>query len=85
VELALDHPELSSRELAVKFTDERDYYVSESSVYRVLKSRDLITAPAYVVIKVQGQNRASQSALADRFYILEGHWLGLVLSIHHSG
>lgn len=55
VELALDHPELSSRELAVKFTDERDYYVSESSVYRLLKSRDLITAPAYVVIKAASE------------------------------
>ncbi len=51
VDLALDHPTLSSRELAVKFTDERGYYVSESSVYRLLKSRDLVTAPAYVVIK----------------------------------
>jgi putative transposase len=55
VEFALDHPELSSRELAVKFTDERDYYVSESSVYRLLKSRDLITAPAYVVIKAASE------------------------------
>jgi len=55
VELALDNPELSSRELAVKFTDERDYYVSESSVYRLLKSRDLITAPAYVVIKAASE------------------------------
>jgi putative transposase len=55
VELALDNPELSSRELAVKFTDEQDYYVSESSVYRLLKSRDLLTAPAYVVIKAASE------------------------------
>ena len=55
VELALGHPELSSRELAVKFTDERNYYVSESSVYRLLKSRDLITAPTYVVIKAASE------------------------------
>jgi hypothetical protein len=27
-------PELSSRELAVRFTDERKYVVSEASVYR---------------------------------------------------
>jgi putative transposase len=31
--LALDEPELSPRELAVKFTDEKRYFVSESVVY----------------------------------------------------
>ena len=51
VELALDEPELSPRELAVKFTDEKSYFVSEASVYRLLKAHDLITSPAYTVIK----------------------------------
>lgn len=51
VTLALGAPELSPRELAVRFTDESKYFVSESSVYRILKARDLITSPAYVVIK----------------------------------
>ena len=32
VEMALDEPELSPRELAVKFTDEKSYFVSEASV-----------------------------------------------------
>ena len=32
VELALDEPELSPRELAVTFTDTKDYFVSEASV-----------------------------------------------------
>ena len=49
VELALDEPELSSRELAVRFTDTRGYFVSEASVYRILKAHDLITSPAFVV------------------------------------
>jgi transposase InsO family protein len=49
--LALDRPELSPRELAVTFTDERAYFVSEASVYRLLKVHDLITSPAFVVIK----------------------------------
>ena len=31
IELALDKPELSPRELAVRFTDERRYFVSEAS------------------------------------------------------
>ena len=51
IELALDYPELSPRELAVRFTEQEEYFVSESSVYRLLKEHDLITSPAYVVIK----------------------------------
>jgi putative transposase len=50
VGLALDEPELSPRELAVRFTDMRRYFVSEASVYRLLKAHDLITSPAFAVI-----------------------------------
>ena len=46
IDLALDEPELSPRELAVRFTDERKYFVSQASVYRLLKAHDLITSPA---------------------------------------
>ena len=49
--LALEEPELSPRELAVRFTDQEKYFVSEASVYRLLKAHDLITSPAFVVIK----------------------------------
>ena len=45
VTLALDEPELSPRELAVRFTDAERYFVSEASVYRLLKAHDLITSP----------------------------------------
>jgi hypothetical protein len=34
VQLALDEPALSPRELAVHFTDSQSYFVSEASVYR---------------------------------------------------
>ena len=47
VDLAPEEPELSPRELAVRFTDEGKYFVSEASVYRLLKAHDLITSPAY--------------------------------------
>jgi len=57
IDLALEQSELSPRELAVRFTDERRYFVSEATVYRLLKAHDLITSPAYVVIKA-----------ADRFH-----------------
>ncbi len=50
VEFALDHEDLTPRELAVQFTDTEKYFVSEASVYRILKSYDLITSPAYVVL-----------------------------------
>jgi transposase-like protein len=44
IDLALDCPEMSPRELAAKFTDTHKYYVSEASVYRLLKAHDLITS-----------------------------------------
>jgi len=47
---ALKESDLSPRELAVQFTDTEKYFVSEASVYRILKSYDLITSPAYVVL-----------------------------------
>ena len=51
VQLALDRPELSPRELAVLFTDTQKYFVSERSVHRFLKECDLITSPAFITIK----------------------------------
>jgi len=57
VDLALNEPDLSPRELAVRFTDTRKYFVSEASVYRLLKSYDLITSPAYVVVKAADEFR----------------------------
>jgi len=48
--IALDKPDLTPRELAWHVTDTQEYYISESSVYRILKSFDLIASPAYIVI-----------------------------------
>jgi len=44
VQVALDYSELSQRELACKLSDERGVFISESSVYRILKSRGLISS-----------------------------------------
>ena len=63
VEMALDHGDLSPRELAVRFTDTRHYFVSEASVYRLLKARDLITSPAFVVIKAADEFRDKTTAI----------------------
>jgi putative transposase len=51
VEVALERPDQSPRQLAWHFTDEKHYFVSESSVYRILKSYDLITSPAFDIVK----------------------------------
>ena len=50
IDIALDLPHLSSREVACHITDIEKYSVSEASVYRILKERGLLTAPAYVLM-----------------------------------
>ena len=60
--LALEQPELSPRELAVRFTDTKGYFVSEASVYRLLKAHDLITSPAFVVIKAANEFKDKTTA-----------------------
>ena len=56
-------PELSPRELAIRFTDTEKYFVSEASVYRLLKSLDLITSPAFIVIKAADEFRDKTTAI----------------------
>tara|TARA_B100000809_G_C15031322_1_gene492067 strand:- start:123 stop:1103 length:981 start_codon:yes stop_codon:yes gene_type:complete len=63
LELALDRPELSPRELAVTFTDTAGYFVSESSVYRLLKAHDLITSPAFIVMKAAKEFKDKTTAV----------------------
>ena len=48
--MSLADPVKSPRELAWQFTDRERHFLSESSVYRILKAEDLITSPAYVVL-----------------------------------
>jgi len=50
VKLAMKYPEESPRQLTYRFIDEKAYFVSESSVYRILKGYDLIESPALEVI-----------------------------------
>lgn len=62
IEMALDEPDLSPRELATRFTDEKRYFVSEASVYRLLKARDLIPSPAYIVMSAADEFRDKTTA-----------------------
>jgi transposase InsO family protein len=62
IDLALEAPELSPREIAVRFTDTQNYFVSEASVYRLLKAHDLITSPAFIVIKAADEFHTKTTA-----------------------
>jgi putative transposase len=55
VELALEYPERSPREIACLFTDTYHRFVSESSAYRLLKSKGLITTPAFMLMQASDQ------------------------------
>lgn len=63
IELALACPELSPRELAVRFTDTQGYFVSESSVYRLLKAHNLITSPDFIVMKAASEFKDKTTAI----------------------
>jgi len=39
----------------VKITDEKGWFISESSVYRILKERGLITSPAWIVMSAANE------------------------------
>ena len=62
IQLALDEPALSPRELAVRFSDTRSYFVSEASVYRLLKARGLIASPAFIVVKAADAFKSKTTA-----------------------
>ena len=63
ITLAFKETELSPRELAVMFTDTEQYFVSESSVYRVLKAHDLIPSPAFIVMKAASAFKDKTTAI----------------------
>ena len=50
VEIALEQPELSPRQVAWYITDTFSYYISESSVYRILKANGLISTPSFRIM-----------------------------------
>jgi len=90
----LKETELSPRELAVTFIDTESYFVSEASTYRILKAHDLITSPAFIVIKAASEFKdkttginqlplsspqaATAGQRADRLHLHQGPWVGLV-------
>jgi len=55
VELALEYPDRSPREVACLFTDIHKRFVSESSVYRILKEKGLLTTPAFTMLSASDE------------------------------
>ena len=53
IETGLERPEMSPRQVVWHITDNQGWFVSESSVYRILKAQGLITSPHYVVLKAK--------------------------------
>ena len=51
LDMTLDLPSLPPRELAVRLSDERQYFISEATAYRILKVHDLVTSLTWIVLK----------------------------------
>ncbi len=79
VQVAREYPEKSCREVAFYITDKMDYFISESSVYRILKSYDLVTSPVYTVISAKDKfdnptTRINQLWQTDFSYLRVVDW-----------
>jgi len=60
---ALEYPEQSARELSCSIIDSKKYYISESSVYRILKTAGLISTPAFTMISASDSFKDKTTAI----------------------
>jgi putative transposase len=79
IEEALEHEALSSRELAIHIIDKHKWFISESSVYRILKEKGLITAPAHIALSAANEfinktYRVNEMWQTDFTYFLIKGW-----------
>jgi len=65
VDIALEETDKSPRQLAWHITDTQGYYISESSVYRILKSYDLITSPGYIVLSASDKFKSPTKCINE--------------------
>ena len=89
VAVALEKTELSPRQLAWHLTDTQGYFISESSVYRILKGYDLVSSPVFRVVSAKDRfdnptKRINELWQTD-FTQFKGAGLGLLLSLHCAG
>ena len=69
----------------MRFTDAERYFVSEASVYRLLKAHDLITSPAFITMKAADEFKNKTTApnqlwQTDFTYLKVTGWGGSILS-----
>jgi hypothetical protein len=67
----------------VRFTDAERYFVSEASVYRLLKAYGLITSPAFIVMKAADEFKHKTTApnqlwQTDFTYLKVTGWGGFI-------
>jgi putative transposase len=79
VEVAREYTEKSCREIAFHITDKEGYFISESSVYRILKAHDLVTCPVFTVISAKDEfehptHRVNESWQTDFTYLKVIDW-----------
>jgi putative transposase len=79
VEIALDYPDKSPRELAFFIIDHHEWFISESSVYRILKAKGLITSPTHILIQAADRfkdppARVHELWQTDFTYLKVIHW-----------
>jgi putative transposase len=79
LEVARGYPEKSCREIAWLMTDKLESFISESSVYRILKAYDLITSPAFLLVSAKDKfehptTRTNELWQTDFTYLKVVHW-----------
>ena len=88
IELALDQPALSPRELAVRFTDTGKLFCLRSfglpPAEGARPDRQSVLHRHQGGRCVQGQDHCPQPAVANRLHLSEGDRLGLVLSVNRA-
>lgn len=63
VEVALENTEKSSREVAAYYTEHYQYYISESSVYRILKAKGLILPSVFDMVSAADEFKDKTTAI----------------------
>lgn len=67
IEIALEKEDLSPRELACHITDEKGWFISESSVYRILKERGLVTSPKWILMAAADEFKDKTSRIHQQW------------------
>src|SRR5688500_19881143 len=68
VELALEYPDRSPRQIAWLFTDQKGYFISESSTYRILKRCDLVESAAFLGLSASGRYKQPTNHLQQLWH-----------------